>query len=284
MGLSFYQIKLKKANPNISYNNLKLNQSIVIPKKINTSPYTSKPAPSKDSNIFDYNAISDYLVNNRGGTKDTWGKLADLVAFHESGPAQRWDPRARQISQRADGSTYDGPGRGVFQFENESFNTALKRYKNIASAKGYSLKNDIVNAKSADELSLQDQYALFLANLIESRAKLSDFADGDISALDVWLTGHKNVEAKGNRNSFLESKNAAEKETVKRVYRTFQEGGEPNLFDMYSGYINGDYDGTEFESKAALTYDKLNRVYYKEAKDAGMNVPNYIMTYVIGNS
>ena len=276
--------ELKKANPNISYNNLKLNQSIVIPKKINTSPYTSKPAPSKDSNIFDYNAISDYLVNNRGGTKDTWGQLADLVAFHESGPAQRWDPRARQISQRADGSTYDGPGRGVFQFENESFNTALKRYKNIASAKGYSLKNDIVNAKSADELSLQDQYALFLANLIESRAKLSDFADGDISALDVWLTGHKNVEAKGNRNSFLESKNAAEKETVKRGYRTFQEGGEPNLFDMYSGYINGDYDGTEFESKAALTYDKLNRVYYKEAKDAGMNVPNYIMTYVIGNS
>ena len=276
--------ELKKANPNISYNNLKLNQSIVIPKKINTSPYTSKPAPSKDSNIFDYNAISDYLVNNRGGTKDTWGQLADLVAFHESGPAQRWDPRARQISQRADGSTYDGPGRGVFQFENESFNTALKRYKNIASAKGYSLKNDIVNAKSADELSLQDQYALFLANLIESRAKLSDFADGDISALDVWLTGHKNVEAKGNRNSFLESKNAAEKETVKRGYRTFQEGGEPNLFDMYSGYINGDYDGTEFESKAALAYDKLNRVYYREAKDAGMNIPNYIMTYVIGNS
>ena len=276
--------ELKKANPNIGYNNLKLNQSIVIPKKINTSPYTSKPAPSKDSNILDYNAISNYLVKNRGGTKDTWGQLADLVAFHESGPAQRWDPRARQISQRSDGSTYDGPGRGVFQFENESFNTALKRYKNIASAKGYSLKNDIVNAKSADELSLQDQYALFLANLIESRAKLSDFADGDISALDVWLTGHKNVEAKGNRNSFLESKNAAEKETVKRGYRTFQEGGEPNLFDMYSGYINGDYDGTEFESKAALTYDKLNRVYYKEAKDAGMNVPNYIMTYVIGNS
>ena len=275
---------LKKANPNIRYNNLKLNQSIVIPKKINTSPYTSKPAPSKDSNILDYNAINNYLVKNRGGTKDTWGQLADLVAFHESGPAQRWDPRARQISQRADGSTYDGPGRGVFQFENESFNTALKRYKNIASAKGYSLKNDIVNAKSADELSLQDQYALFLANLIESRAKLSDFADGDISALDVWLTGHKNVEAKGNRNSFLESKNAAEKETVKRGYRTFQEGGEPNLFDMYSGYINGDYDGTEFESKAALTYDKLNRIYYREAKDAGMNIPNYIMTYVIGNS
>ena len=121
--------ELKKANPNIGYNNLKLNQSIVIPKKINTSPYTSKPAPSKDSNIFDYNAISNYLVKNRGGTKDTWGQLADLVAFHESGPAQRWDPRARQISQRADGSTYDGPGRGVFQFENESFNTALKRYK-----------------------------------------------------------------------------------------------------------------------------------------------------------
>ena len=87
----------------------------------------------------------------------------------------------------------------------------LKRYKNVADAKGYTIKDSIVNATSADQLSSEDQYALFFANLIESKAKLSDFTDGNLSPVDIWLQGHKNVEAEGDRASFLESKKAAEK-------------------------------------------------------------------------
>ena len=172
----------------------------------------------KKSNVLDYNALSKYLVDTRGGTTDTWGQLADTIAYHESSPWSRMDPKAKQYK--------GGPGRGLFQFEGESFNTALKRYKNVANAKGFTIKDSIVNAKSADELSSEDQYAVFLANLIESKTKLSDFADGNISSLDVWLTGHKNVEADGDRASFLESKTAAEKEGIKNGYKTFQEGGE----------------------------------------------------------
>ena len=50
---------------------------------------------------------------------------------------------------------------------------------------------------------------------------------------------------------------------------------------MYKNYVYGKYDGTEMESKAKKLYDKLNRVYYKEAKQEGTPVPNYIISKVM---
>lgn len=57
-----------------------------------------------------------------------------------------------------------------------------------------------------------------------------------------------------------------------------QEGGE---LDLYKKYINGEFDGTPEELEAKKIYDKLNRVYYRPAKEAGMSVPNYIMSNVL---
>ena len=265
---------LKESNPNINTERLDLNQNIIIPKAINRSPPIPKSGPSRKFNVLDYNTLSNYLVDSRGGTIDTWGQLADTIAFHESSPWSRMDPKAKQYK--------GGPGRGLFQFEGESFNTALKRYKNIANAKGFTIKDSIVNAKSADELSSKDQYALFLANLIESKAKLSDYANGKLSSLDVWLLGHKNVEADGDRASFLESKAAAEKEGIKNGYKTFQKGGEIENNIMYKNYINGVYRGSKMESKAEKIYDKLNRLHYRDAKANQMTPANYVLTHVIG--
>ena len=265
---------LKESNSNINTERLELNQNIIIPKAINRSPPIPKSGPSRKFNVLDYNTLSNYLVDSRGGTIDTWGQLADTIAFHESSPWSRMDPKAKQYK--------GGPGRGLFQFEGESFNTALKRYKNIANAKGFTIKDSIVNAKSADELSSKDQYALFLANLIESKAKLSDYANGKLSSLDVWLLGHKNVEADGDRASFLESKAAAEKEGIKNGYKTFQKGGEIENNIMYKNYINGVYRGSKMESKAEKIYDKLNRLHYRDAKANQMTPANYVLTHVIG--
>jgi hypothetical protein len=50
---------------------------------------------------------------------------------------------------------------------------------------------------------------------------------------------------------------------------------------MYRDYIKGTI-GNEIE--AIKNYDKLNRIYYNKAKDSGMTVANYIMTYIAGNS
>ena len=48
--------------------------------------------------------------------------------------------------------------------------------------------------------------------------------------------------------------------------------------------MNGIYDGTPLEENAKKVYDKLNNVYYRQAKESGMTSPNYIMTNVIKNA
>jgi hypothetical protein len=255
-----------------------VNDSVVIPPKDGFTKQTfvenlAKPKSELQQNkTLNFNNILDYVVNTRGGTRELWGKAADTIAFHESGPWARMDTKAKQY--------LGGPGRGLFQFEPPSLKTAQKRYTNIAKLKGFTPNPDILNAKSADELNAQDQYTLFFANLLESKAKLSDYAEGKIKLEDLWLKGHKNVESQGDRDSFLESLKAAEKEGIKGGYTSFEGGGELTLYDIYKKYVMG--GATDEVSKSI--YDKLNRVHYTDAKGLGMSVPNYILTYVMKSS
>lgn len=255
-----------------------VNDSVIIPPKDGFTKQTfvenlAKPKSELQQNkTLNFNNILDYVVNTRGGTRELWGKAADTIAFHESGPWARMDTKAKQY--------LGGPGRGLFQFEPPSLKTAQKRYTNIAKSKGFTPNPDILNAKSADELNAQDQYTLFFANLIESNAKLSDYAEGKMKLEDLWLKGHKNVESQGDRDSFLESLKAAEKEGIKGGYSSFEGGGELTLYDIYKKYVMG--GATDEVSKSI--YDKLNRVHYTDAKGLGMSVPNYILTYVMKSS
>lgn len=240
----------------------------------------------KENQVLGLSNILDYLVESRGGDQSIWTNLADNVAFHESGAQQRMDPQARQITSSG---KRDGLGRGMFQFEPDSFKTAQKRYKNVANAVGYTLDENILNAESALDLSAKDQYTLFFANLIESPAVLKDYGDGKLSMTDVWLTGHKNVSKPGNRASFAESQEAAKKELGERGFLQFtledllpyKSGGEYNIFQ---DYVTGNYDNTDNKKQAEKIYDKLNRIHYKEAKEAGMSPANYIMTNLMGHS
>ena len=63
-----------------------------------------------------------------------------------------------------------------------------------------------------------------------------------------------------------------------------EEGGEIDDFNMYKNYMEGNYTGGDMEKAAKQVYDKLNRVYYKEAKANNTSVPNYIMTNIISKS
>jgi hypothetical protein len=241
----------------------------------------------KNNQVLGLTNIIDYMVESRGGNEKTWTDLADNIAFHESGPQQRMNPLARQITK--DGEK-DGLGRGMFQFEPESFDTAKTRYKNVAEAAGkktgikYTLNENILNAESALDLSAKDQYTLFFANLIESPAVLKDYADGKLSMADVWLKGHKNVSKKGNRKSFANSMEAAKKELGKTGFLQFsledllpyKKGGESDMLDTYKNYINGKVKSQE----ANNIYDKLNRIHLNDARRMGMSVPNYIMTHL----
>jgi len=59
-----------------------------------------------------------------------------------------------------------------------------------------------------------------------------------------------------------------------------RKGGENKIIKMYSDYING--KGGDEQSKKI--YDKLNRIYLKDARKEGMSVPNYIMTHLAHDS
>ena len=71
------------------------------------------------------------------------------------------------------------------------------------------------------------------------------------------------------------------KSDIVKLYKKF--GGDVDLKE-YIKTLDGTYDGTGNEKRAKDIYDKLNRMYYREAKSAGMSMPNYVMTYIIGNS
>ena len=61
----------------------------------------------------------------------------------------------------------------------------------------------------------------------------------------------------------------------------FKVGGEKQDLEMYKGYMDGKYDGTDKEAQAKNLYDKLNRLHYNDAKTLGnMSPPNYIMTHL----
>ena len=187
---------------------------------LNTPLPVVKPADKpknkpKKSDVLDLDNSLDYLVNTRGGTRDLWGNMADTIGYHES--AHTMDPLQKQIG--------GGPGRGIFQFEAPSLVTAKNRYKRIAGELKLKTDPEILSAKSALELSPEQQYSLFLINLSESKAKLKDYADNKLPLVDLWLQGHKNKEAKGDRGSFRTSVQKAKKDSIKSGYSTLKEFG-----------------------------------------------------------
>lgn len=167
--------------------------------------FKMKGSSFKQTNTLDKVRLEDYLSKNRGQNNKFWEQSADTVAYHESGPHQRMQTDAAQ-----DGG---GPGRGMFQFESkykedsqDGFETAQNRYRNVGISTGLDLDKEIMNATSADQLSKDQQYSLFYANMIEGKADLTEYAKGNSSLEDIWIRGHKGIEKSGDRESFEESR------------------------------------------------------------------------------
>ena len=180
-------------------------------------PQMRNGGKAQNGEVLGFDNVLDYVVKTRGGDRDRWGAVADTIAFHESGPRQRMNPEARQYPK--------GPGRGVFQFEGPSLKTAQNRYKTVANVMGVGVNPNILNATSADQLSLEDQYTLFYVNMLEGPAQLGKYPKGEIDIIDLWLDGHKLIESPGNRESFLESQREAQEKGIEGGYKSFRTGG-----------------------------------------------------------
>ena len=277
--------ELKKANPNIGYNNLKLNQSIVIPKKIDKPTDVIKRETVKES-VQDFQITPQLLYkqayvesNLNPKAKNSLGYMGlgqigkSLINDYKKAnkvdtvdpfdPKQNHDVQAWSMNELFNSSFIDKPGSTME-------NRLLKSLASYNWGRG-----NVLNLLKAQKAKGSDIY--------NSTEWMQHLPKETKEYIQMIVYDGKPEKRPLVQENFLKTTTDEKYKDLRALYN-YKQGGEPNLFDMYSGYINGDYDGTEFESKAALTYDKLNRVYYREAKDAGMNIPNYIMTYVIGNS
>ena len=73
----------------------------------------------------------------------------------------------------------------------------------------------------------------------------------------------------------------AEKNIADAYFKRLEKGGQvKEIFSTYANYING----KDKSQNAEKAFDKLNRIYYRDAKAMNMSPANYIMTYVAGNS
>ena len=82
------------------------------------------------------------------------------------------------------------------------------------------------------------------------------------------------------KNRYARTKNGK----IKTLPKAQDGGSTSNPHTIYKHYINGNYKTKQEEIIGQKVYDKLNRVYYRDAKAMNMSPANYIMTYVAGNS
>lgn len=145
------------------------------------------------------NEFLQLIIRDKGGSPQQYNQLMDYIAFHETGPASRMDPKTKQISQKEDGSTYIGPGRGLFQFEEgekAGGNLAVNRTVNYLERNKLFVPQwlrDIWTGTSVDvsKLSPDKQKMLFLGYHREHPT--SDFSkvwSGQQSIPEFWLNNH----------------------------------------------------------------------------------------------
>jgi hypothetical protein len=140
-----------------------------------------------------------------------------------------------------------------------------------------------INTSDVDSLLRADDpmASMAVARLIYGRAPEALPSGDDPDALYNYYLKYYN---KGGVDKYggAEAHRKKFNDYYNQIYREF--GGETDQLKIYKDYVYGVYDGTEMQSKAEKIYDKLNRVYYKEAKQSGTTVPNYILTKVMKQS
>ena len=50
---------------------------------------------------------------------------------------------------------------------------------------------------------------------------------------------------------------------------------------IYKDYVNGVYDNSSSIDFVQSVFDKVNRIYYNQAKEANMSTPNYVMSFLV---
>jgi hypothetical protein len=239
---------------------------------------------------------------NSGWYYETPQRIKD-VAIHEAGhSAQKigsrfgvrpWGEETTKYSPKLDYYT-SNPNTEIGREFAEAMKEPGKKFKSVWHSSPNELHSELMAARGRayDNLVKKQGYTNE-----EAITKLQDLTDSNID----WLNKAYNLDRFFKPATSIETKRkliralpaitggiAVGALQEKSEYKTGGDINQPKYqtgneiaFDIYKKYINGDYIGTLEEGKAKKTYDRLNRIYYKDAKSSGMSVPNYIMTNVV---
>jgi hypothetical protein len=216
------------------------------------------------------NKAIETVVTSQGGSNDLSSLLLMTSAMENSYGA---DSTAYENPETGGPRTYT---RGMMSIDDIAYDDL---YKPRGEKGKYSAKQ-LQNYKWLESLGLDykniDQKLRSndpLANIATARLQYSRAVDPLPKSSD--LDGMYNYYMK-----YYNRTDADHKDRFTQFYNELiakeKEGGEPDMLSTYKNYINGKVKSQE----AVNVYDKLNRIHLKDARSAGMTVPNYIMTYV----
>lgn len=209
---------------------------------------------TKEVKEFSYTDLMNHLIDKKGGNAGIYEDLMNAIAFHESGPKQRMSASAIQISKdKKTGELYDGPGRGMFQFEkgaDRAGETAINRTINYFDRNKIPVPQWVkdLDAKEAgtldfSELPEEQQRFLFITNYLQhEKADLGKVADGSQSFTEFWAQYHHAGGKTTDRGAFGESLGAYEE------WKDSDEG--KTYFKEHSYYVPAKEENEEVEEEA----------------------------------
>lgn len=157
--------------------------------------------------------------------------VRDTIAYHETGPHQRMQPNAVQITNRGG----QGVGRGMYMYDQPSTLTAANRVDDIANYMGLETPSFISNLREsngtsrADTLSREQQDMLFMGDLIEGPAPGRAYGAGQTDIESLWYRGHnRRPDEQTARREFRESMRGLQEDDLRNYM--FQED-RPNYFE-----------------------------------------------------
>ena len=209
---------------------------------------------TKEVKEFSYTDLMNHLIDKKGGNAGIYEDLMNAIAFHESGPKQRMSASAIQISKdEKTGELYDGPGRGLFQFEKgadrageTAVNRTINYFKNNNLTVPQWVKDLDAKAPGAldfSELPEEQQRFLFITNYLQhEKADLGKVADGTQSFTEFWAQFHHAGGDTTDRGAFGESLGAYEE------WKDSDEG--KTYFKEHSYYVPAEEETEEVEEEA----------------------------------
>lgn len=211
------------------------------------------------------NAINK-VVDSQGGDENLRALLT-MTAFMENSLGANPDAYGRDYTRGAM-SIDDIAYKNMFEKRKgaRDYTTSQKKYFDWFEGLGFDLENM--------DKHLRENV---LANVAAARYQYGNApaalpSKDDAEAMYKYYMDFYNRTDADHRDRFMKGYDAFIKQRKK--------GGDVEIMDLYKKYLMGG----DTSKQGQKVYDKLNRLFYNDAKQSGMSPQNYIMTYLAGNS